>query len=73
MESDERFRWIEVRVTSFLKPRVEELKQLFSLQENRYKQLILIFPKMSSESRISFIPYVINFCNGLTQSDSLQL
>lgn len=36
MELDERLRWIEIRVTSSLKPRAEELKRLFTNEKSRY-------------------------------------
>lgn len=36
MELDERLRWIEIRVTSSLKPRAEELKHLFTNEKSRY-------------------------------------
>lgn len=35
MELDERLRWIEIRVTSSLKPRAEELKHLFTNENSR--------------------------------------
>ena len=35
MEIDERLRWFETIVTSSLKPRAEELKNLFSNEESR--------------------------------------
>ena len=35
METDEKLRWMEVRVTSSLKPHNQELKYLFTQEENR--------------------------------------
>ncbi|XP_020627063.1 dynein beta chain, flagellar outer arm-like isoform X2 [Orbicella faveolata] len=35
MELDERLRWIEIRVTSSLKPRAEELKHMFTNEKSR--------------------------------------
>ena len=32
---DERFQWVEARVSSSLKPRAEELKQLFANEDSR--------------------------------------
>jgi len=36
METDERLRWLELHITTSLKPRVDDLKQLFSAEENRF-------------------------------------
>ena len=35
MEVDERLRWLEARISSSLRPRGEDLRSLFSDEENR--------------------------------------
>jgi len=36
MEVDERLRWLEARISSSLRPRGEEMRSLFSDEENRW-------------------------------------
>ena len=42
--SDERVKWLEAHVIASLKPRAEELKQLFGHEESRYVKKIM--PKL---------------------------
>ena len=57
MELDERLRWIEIRVTSSLKPRAEELKHLFTTEECRSDKRFFI------ELRINMIVLLLNSPN----------
>lgn len=58
MELDERLRWIEIRVTSSLKPRAEELKHLFTNEKSRWGLWQLLYIDLrSSVLRVTHIAY----------------
>ena len=52
MEQDERFRWIENCISASIKPRAEELKQLFANEENRFEK---------NDKLFSFVDFVVAF------------